>query len=89
MAEGIPFEEIKMNPYMCLVTTEVGGHLGWFQFGQGRWFAKPASRFLRKMATEINLDGDFKPKECVGSPSGVLKGVFRPTRHRLLLGSLE
>ena len=39
--EAIPFGEFKQNPYTVLCTTSMGGHLGWFEIGGGRWFAKP------------------------------------------------
>ncbi|KAH0566417.1 hypothetical protein GP486_000200 [Trichoglossum hirsutum] len=41
--EAIPFEEIKQNPYVVLCASRGGGHIGWFEFGGGRWFAKPDS----------------------------------------------
>ncbi|KAF2836899.1 AB-hydrolase YheT [Patellaria atrata CBS 101060] len=41
---GIPFDEIKTNPYTVLCTTTLGGHLSWFEVGGGRWFAKPVSQ---------------------------------------------
>lgn len=53
--EALPFEEIKLNPYAVLCTTSMGGHLSWFESGGGRWFVKPASNFLRKMAEEVDL----------------------------------
>jgi hypothetical protein len=54
-----------------MMTTSWGGHLGWFEFGGGRWFVKPVSvivllrrcmliwqvtKFLNMMAHEIDLD---------------------------------
>ena len=39
--EAIPYQEIQQNPFTVLCTTRLGGHLGWFESGTGRWFAKP------------------------------------------------
>ena len=39
--EAVPLEEIKQNPFVVLCITSLGGHLSWFEFGGGRWFAKP------------------------------------------------
>lgn len=35
---GLPIEEAKANPYVVLVVTTFGGHLGWFQQDGSRWF---------------------------------------------------
>lgn len=39
--DALPLDEIKHNPYTIICTTTLGGHLGWFESGGGRWFAKP------------------------------------------------
>ncbi|EMC96169.1 hypothetical protein BAUCODRAFT_465314 [Baudoinia panamericana UAMH 10762] len=41
--EGVPYEEVKQNPYVVLCATSGGGHLSWFELGGGRWHAKPVS----------------------------------------------
>lgn len=41
--EALPFQEFRQNPFAVLCTTSLGGHLSWFEFGGGRWFAKPVS----------------------------------------------
>ncbi|KAK3994733.1 medium-chain fatty acid ethyl ester synthase/esterase 1 [Cladorrhinum sp. PSN332] len=56
VAEAIPHEEFKQNPYTVLCTTSLGGHLSWFEVGGGRWFAKPLYNFLASMVSEIDLD---------------------------------
>ncbi|KAL1972534.1 hypothetical protein VTN31DRAFT_6948 [Thermomyces dupontii] len=53
--EAIPYDEFKQTPYGVLLTTSWGGHLGWFEFGGGRWFSKPIANFLDLMAKEIDL----------------------------------
>ena len=44
--EVIPYDEVRANPYVCMTTTEGGGHLSWFELGGGRWFAKPVSKYF-------------------------------------------
>lgn len=39
--QGVPYNEIKQNPYVVLCTTNGGGHLAWFELGGGRWHSKP------------------------------------------------
>lgn len=41
--EVCPFEETKQNPFVVLCTTDMGGHLSWFESGGGRWYVKPVS----------------------------------------------
>ncbi|PGH04767.1 hypothetical protein AJ79_06989 [Helicocarpus griseus UAMH5409] len=58
--EALPYEEIKQTPYGVMCTTSWGGHLSWFELGGSRWFTKPVTNFLTKMATEVDLDAPFK-----------------------------
>lgn len=39
--EAVPYEEIKLNPYVVMCATSSGGHIGWYEFGGGRWHVKP------------------------------------------------
>lgn len=41
--EAVPYEEIERNPWVVMCATSGGGHLSWFEFGGGRWHAKPVS----------------------------------------------
>ncbi|KAJ5545429.1 hypothetical protein N7461_007733 [Penicillium sp. DV-2018c] len=52
--QGLPYQEMTQTPYGVMLTTSWGGHLGWFELGGGRWFAKPVTNFLNKMAKEID-----------------------------------
>ena len=51
--EAIPFQEFAQNPFTVLCTTSLGGHLSWFEYSGGRWFAKPVRHVegARKMPT--------------------------------------
>ena len=46
---ALPYPEARQNPYTVLCTTSLGGHLGWFEVGGGRWHSKPVCyKFLPK-----------------------------------------
>ncbi|PTB62732.1 hypothetical protein BBK36DRAFT_23498 [Trichoderma citrinoviride] len=46
---GLPIEEeAKENPYVVLVVTSFGGHLGWFQPGGGRWCVQAVYNTLQQ-----------------------------------------
>ncbi|KAK3373753.1 Alpha/Beta hydrolase protein [Lasiosphaeria ovina] len=84
--EGIPFGEFKLNPYTVLCTTSLGGHLSWFEFGGGRWHAKPICNFLNLMVSEIDLDAaaavnDSSDGKEPESPQ--FKTRFSPVRRKL------
>ncbi|KAI8096462.1 Alpha/Beta hydrolase protein [Halteromyces radiatus] len=44
----IPWEEIKVNPYVLMMTTDYGGHLGWFQhfLSPSRWIDQPLAEII-------------------------------------------
>ncbi|KAK4691635.1 hypothetical protein P7C71_g5399, partial [Lecanoromycetidae sp. Uapishka_2] len=81
--EAVPYQEFRQNPFAVLCTTSLGGHLSWFETGGGRWFAKPASQFLIKLAQDINLQG---LNDCSLSDGAVNKkdpAFFNPMRRKL------
>ncbi|ODV89642.1 hypothetical protein CANCADRAFT_32838 [Tortispora caseinolytica NRRL Y-17796] len=47
---SIPFSEVKHNPYLFLVTTDLGGHIGWFEPFNGRWFPRVLAKCLDAIA---------------------------------------
>ena len=44
VSEALPIQEFIQNPWAVLCTSSLGGHLGWFESGSDRWFARPVSR---------------------------------------------
>lgn len=86
VVEALPFEEFKQNPMTVLLTTSLGGHLSWFESGGGRWFAKPVSNFLIRMAKDIDFDR-LKEEEHVGRAAADEQGkaptYFVPMRRKL------
>ncbi|KAH9901995.1 carboxylesterase-like protein [Xylariomycetidae sp. FL2044] len=82
---GLPFSEVKMNPYTVLCTTSLGGHLGWFELGGGRWHSKPVHNFFNRMAFEVDHDSiDRKSVDAnivLEAPGS--EGKFSPMRRKM------
>lgn len=49
--DGIPFDEVRRNPYVLLGLTKKGGHIGWFEGirGKKQWFVKPVIQYFKTM----------------------------------------
>ncbi|EMR65823.1 putative alpha beta fold family protein [Eutypa lata UCREL1] len=75
--QALPYGEAAQNPYTVLCTTSLGGHLGWFEVGGGRWHAKP-------MAFEVDLDSESP--EANGKPNlGTSDTRFEPMRRKMFI----
>ncbi|SMR47573.1 unnamed protein product [Zymoseptoria tritici ST99CH_3D1] len=75
--EGVPYEEIRQNPFVVICATSGGGHLGWFEWGTGtRWNVRPAANFLNAMARDIDFSQIEKSIPQPG-PHGGLPTPFR------------
>ncbi|KAL8383169.1 hypothetical protein RB595_006771 [Gaeumannomyces hyphopodioides] len=87
--EAVPYEEFKQNPFTVHCSTSLGGHLSWFELGGGRWHKRPIEKFLRTLASNIDLNfsrsvsnNDIEPK-----PRGTLG--FDPLRRRMIVKHLD
>ncbi|KAH9837514.1 alpha/beta hydrolase fold [Teratosphaeria destructans] len=82
--EAVPYEEIRQNPYTVMVATSGGGHLAWYEFGGGRWHAKPIVNFLNAMAREVDFEKMEHPEPQVHGPKGGHQTpfAFGPMRRR-------
>jgi len=54
LKDGIPYDEVKSNPYAFMVQTSHGGHLSWFEMNGERWFARTVS-FISIMTPESTI----------------------------------
>lgn len=45
----IPYAETKINPFVSIVTTSIGGHLGWFDWKGGRWYPSPIADLFAEL----------------------------------------
>ncbi|QPG74450.1 hypothetical protein FOA43_001780 [Brettanomyces nanus] len=43
---AIPLKRAENNPYITIITTNLGGHLGWFKWNNDRWYADPVSSLM-------------------------------------------
>ncbi|KAJ7155022.1 hypothetical protein C8R46DRAFT_1296066, partial [Mycena filopes] len=48
------------NPYVVIGRSRIGGHLGWFKAGGGRWVTQPVLEWLRMTAEEVEHDWESR-----------------------------
>lgn len=77
---ALPYEEFRQNPNTILLTTSLGGHLCWFEWGGSRWLTKPVNNFLNHIALKVDFDS-IKPTKQVHYSEGSV--TFDPMRRRL------
>lgn len=66
-SSSLPHSEVKLNPYTFMVTTSIGGHLGWFNLQHRRWYPDPISQVFAELAKrEVTEDGIRLPKATDG-----------------------
>lgn len=56
IAGHTPNAQVSCNPYTLLVTTTVGGHLGWFRALGSRWYPQPVARLLKELDHNWKVD---------------------------------
>lgn len=56
----IPFKETESNPYLHLLTTSTGGHLGWFSRDSDRWYSVVLAKYLAGFLDKVDLN--VRPK---------------------------
>ncbi|KAH7033262.1 Alpha/Beta hydrolase protein [Microdochium trichocladiopsis] len=84
---GLPRTEAAQNPYTVLCTTSLGGHIGWFELGGGRWHAKPIFNFFNRMAFEIEAESISHDQPLHQAPrkkdAGYSPTHFEPLRRKM------
>ncbi|KAI0439215.1 carboxylesterase-like protein [Xylaria telfairii] len=80
---GLPYPEASKNPYTVLCTTSLGGHLGWFEVGGGRWHGKPVYNFLSHMAFNIDHDSIDPTAGKVAYSTSASASDFKPIQRKL------
>ncbi|GAW25415.1 putative alpha beta fold family [Rosellinia necatrix] len=83
VAMGLPYPEASKNPYAVLCTTSMGGHIGWFELGGGRWHAKPVYNFFTHMAFEIDHSSIDSKARTVAYSTAASANDFNPIRRKL------
>ncbi|ODQ68058.1 AB-hydrolase YheT [Nadsonia fulvescens var. elongata DSM 6958] len=68
---SLPYTEVQKNPYTYMVTSSLGGHLGWFEKGGQRWFTKPIADFFKAM--NDNVDHTKKSSTTIIRPKRLWK----------------
>ncbi|SCW03351.1 LAFE_0G08504g1_1 [Lachancea fermentati] len=52
-SEALPMREVQENPYVLLLETSKGGHIGWFTPNGDRWYTEPLAQFFSSFHSEI------------------------------------
>lgn len=52
----VPYKELRSNPYIHVLASSSGGHLGWFSHHGDRWFAKVIAKYFAAYMDEVDLD---------------------------------
>lgn len=87
---AVPYEEVLHTPWVAICSTSLGGHLGWFETGGGRWHSKPVYNFLEKMLREVDVQATKKHARVtangVASSSSYRSPfAFEPMRRKMFL----
>ncbi|KAF2155873.1 hydrolase, alpha/beta fold family [Myriangium duriaei CBS 260.36] len=89
--QAVPYQEVKHTPYVTICSTSLGGHLGWYQIGGGRWHSKPVFNFFEKMLREVDVTATKKHARVdingVISTTSSHKSpfIFQPMRRKMHL----
>lgn len=67
---ALPLDQAKYNPFMTMINTSLGGHVGYFKWNNTRWYADPLAklitRFHEKIVSppgyELQVDEKYLPK---------------------------
>lgn len=67
---ALPLDQAKYNPFISMISTTLGGHVGYFKWNNKRWYADPLSKLIIKFnenivskpGFEIQVDEKFLPK---------------------------
>lgn len=56
---ALPLDQAKYNPYISMINTSLGGHVGYFKWNNTRWYAKPLANLITKFHETIVSQPDF------------------------------
>lgn len=45
----LPYDDVKYNPFTNLITSTIGGHLGWFDYKFNKWYSAPLSAVFKEV----------------------------------------
>ncbi|GAM82610.1 hypothetical protein ANO11243_005920 [Dothideomycetidae sp. 11243] len=87
---AVPYEEVRHTPYVTICSTSMGGHLGWYETGGGRWHSRPVFNFLDSMLNAVDVKTTKKNARVTanGHASGSSYRspfVFEPVRRKMYL----
>ena len=70
---ALPLDQAKYNPFITMINTSLGGHVGFFKWNNVRWYADPLAKLLTgfhekvvsKPGYNVVVDERFLPKPAV------------------------
>lgn len=72
-----PYADAPANPFMYLVETTHGGHLGWFVNDGSRWHATVMAKFLRNVVDQVDFSKRYEISEELCTPKWFRDGKFQ------------
>ncbi|ODQ78773.1 hypothetical protein BABINDRAFT_9010 [Babjeviella inositovora NRRL Y-12698] len=51
----LPYDEVRSNPWLCMVETDLGGHLGYMKPGNESWTADLISDYFEEFTKTVNM----------------------------------
>lgn len=70
---AIPIDQAKFNPFISMINTTLGGHVGFFKWNNERWYADPLSKLLSKFHEQITSKENY---EVLADEESMPKAVF-------------
>lgn len=61
--KSIPAPEVGLNPYTMLITTTIGGHIGWFDYKGQRWNSAPSANLFKELDKNWRINEDSVAEE--------------------------
>lgn len=58
---SLPYVDLKCNPFLIMVTTTMGGHLGWFKSNGTRWYVNPLCKLYHVLDQWLLDKSDILP----------------------------
>lgn len=70
---ALPIDQVKHNPYISMINTSLGGHVGFFKWSNTRWYADPLAKLYQlfheeivsQPGFEVQVDEKYLPKRPI------------------------
>ena len=80
---ALPLDQAKYNPYMTMINTSLGGHVGYFQWNNSRWYADPLAKLITGFHEKIVSPSGYEIQvDEKNFPKSVLINGQLPVLHK-------